>query len=139
MVYTDSIVVKETLLLTPLHLISLAFAKGVFNLSNQLSNFSKNWGVQRNKTEFYEFHGLTLTRFSYLCSKMAIIPTILVENIWHSLKLADIGLKKCKMTQNLLETNSTLNFLTFQLSNVGELETIKYAFGVCIDIHVSSM
>ena len=39
--------------------------------------------------------------------------------------IADFNLKKWKMTQNLLET---LNVLTFQLSNVRELETIKDAF-----------
>ena len=52
------------------------YRKGVFNLSNQLSNFSKNWGVQHNKTEFHEFHVLILTHFSYLHSNMAIIPTV---------------------------------------------------------------
>ena len=31
--------------------------KGVFNLSNQLSNFSKNWGMKHDKTAFREFHG----------------------------------------------------------------------------------
>ena len=32
------------------------------------------------------------------------------------------------MTQNLLETNSSLKLLTFQLSNVREIDTIKDAF-----------
>ena len=32
------------------------------------------------------------------------------------------------MIQNLLETNSSLKLLSFQLSNVRELETFKYAF-----------
>ena len=50
--------------------------KGVFNLSDQLSNFSKNWGMQRDKTEFHEFHELILLRFCYSRSKTAIIPTI---------------------------------------------------------------
>ena len=34
--------------------------KGVFNLSNQLSYFSKKYGMQHGKTEFYEFRGLVL-------------------------------------------------------------------------------
>ena len=32
-------------------------SKGVFNLSNQLSNFSKNWGMKDDKTAFCDFHG----------------------------------------------------------------------------------
>ena len=31
------------------------------------------------------------------------------------------------MTQNVLDSYSGLKFLTFQLSNIRELETIKYA------------
>ena len=37
---------------------------GVFKLSNTLSNFSKNWGMQGDKAKFHNFHELTLTRFS---------------------------------------------------------------------------
>ena len=44
--------------------------------------------------------------------------------------ISDFGRKKWKMTQNLLETNSSLKLLTFQRSNVRELETIKYAFEI---------
>ena len=29
------------------------------------------------KTVFHEFHGLTLQHFTYLCLKLAVIPTIL--------------------------------------------------------------
>ena len=39
-------------------------AKGVFNHSNQLSNFSKNWGMRGGKTEFHEFRGLILPHFN---------------------------------------------------------------------------
>ena len=51
-------------------------SKGVFNLSNQLSNFSKNWKMQRDKTEFHKFCGLILLHFLYSRSKIAIIPSI---------------------------------------------------------------
>ena len=33
-------------------------------LSNQLSNFSKNWGAHRDKTEFHWFHELILPIFA---------------------------------------------------------------------------
>ena len=45
------------------------WCKGVFNLSNQLSNFSKNWGMQRDKAEFREFHKLILPYICYSLSK----------------------------------------------------------------------
>ena len=51
-------------------------SKGVFNLSNQLSNFSKNWKMQRDKTEFHEFCELILPYFCFSRSKIAIIPSI---------------------------------------------------------------
>ena len=34
-----------------------AHNKGVFKLSNQLSNFPKNCGMKRGKTEIRMFHG----------------------------------------------------------------------------------
>ena len=40
-------------------------SKGVFYLSNQLSNFSNNWGMQRSRTEFQKFHGLILPNCCY--------------------------------------------------------------------------
>mgnify|MGYP001797847524 CR=1 FL=1 len=98
-------------------------AKGVFNHSNQLSNFSKNWGMQRSKTEIHKFHRPTLSHFSYSRSKIAIIPTMLtgkhVKFLEISLEaviggnkygyVADFGLKKWKMTQDLLETLNPLS------------------------------
>ena len=50
--------------------------KGVFNLSSQLSNFSKDWGMQRGIIEFCRFHGLISSHFCYSRSKIAMIPTI---------------------------------------------------------------
>ena len=51
-----------------------------------------------------------------------------MENMENSWKLAGFGLEKWK---NIVrDSNSTLKLLTLQLSNVRELETIKYAFGV---------
>ena len=50
--------------------------KGVFNLSSQLSNFSKDWGMQRGIIEFCRFHGLISSHFCYSCSKIAMFPTI---------------------------------------------------------------
>ena len=47
--------------------------KNAFNLSNQRSNFFKNWGMQRAKAEFHEFHRQI---FPHFLSKIAIIPTI---------------------------------------------------------------
>ena len=73
-----------------------------------------------------------------------IIPTILTGKhaefleisletvIWvnYYVNKADFGLKKWKITQNLFrDSNSGPKLLTFQLSNVRELETIKYAYG----------
>ena len=81
-------------------------------------NFSENWGMQRNKAEFREFQGLILMHFCYSSSKIARILTIFTEKHvkfleisletndmgnWH-LNIADFGLKKWKMTRNLLET-----------------------------------
>ena len=43
----------------------LYLTKGVFNLSHQLSNFFKNWGMKRVKTVFQEFCGLILLRECY--------------------------------------------------------------------------
>ena len=53
-----------------------AYGKGVFNLHNQLSNFSKSWEMQHSKTVFHEFHGLMFLYFCYSHKKKAIIPTI---------------------------------------------------------------
>ena len=51
------------------------YCKVVFIRSDQLFSFSKNWGMKRQKTEFYEFHRLVPTNF---CSKIAINPTIFI-------------------------------------------------------------
>ena len=37
------------------YVIVVSISKGLFNLSNQLSNFSKNWEVQPGKPEFVSF------------------------------------------------------------------------------------
>ena len=37
--------------------------KDVFNLSNQLSNFSRNWDTRDGKTKFHKVRGLTFTTF----------------------------------------------------------------------------
>ena len=39
-----------------------------------------------------------------------------------------MAIKSEKLQKNLLETNSGSELLAYQLSNVGELETIKYAY-----------
>ena len=49
---------------------------GVFNLANQLLNFSKNRGMQSGKSEFHQFHGLILPHVCYSISEAAIFPTI---------------------------------------------------------------
>ena len=53
--------------------------KGVYNLSNQLSNFFKNWVMQQSKTAFCEFHKLNVPYFCSVHLKIAIIPTIFTE------------------------------------------------------------
>ena len=65
--------------------------KGIFNLSNQLSNFSKNWGMQHDKTESHKFQRLISPHFCYSRSKIAIIPTILIGN--HVVKSFEINLE----------------------------------------------
>ena len=74
--------------------------------------------MQRNKTEFHKFQGLILPHFFYSSLEIVIIPTIFTEKhvkfleisletmIWENwhVNIADFGLKKLKMTQNLLET-----------------------------------
>ena len=131
----------------------IAITKGVCNPVNQLSNFSKNWGMQHSKTEFHEFHGLILLNFCYSRSKVARTPTILTGKhveffemsfeamIWGNLyvNIADFGRKKLKNDPKFVrDSNSCLKLLTFQLSNVRELETIKYAFGYYHPIGVQS-
>ena len=85
-------------------------ANGVFNHSDQLSNFSEDWEM-RDKTKFHE-------HFCYSHSRIAIISTIfsgkhvtffemgLEKLLWGNeyKNIADFGLQKWKMTQNLLET-----------------------------------
>ena len=44
--------------------------------SNQLCNFSKNWGAQRCKTEIHKFRGLILSHFSSSHLKIPITLTI---------------------------------------------------------------
>ena len=41
------------------------YTKGVFNLSNQLSNFSRNCGLQGGETKFHQFHELILLRYIF--------------------------------------------------------------------------
>ena len=96
--------------------------------------------MQRGQTEF---HGLVLPQFCYSRSKIAIIPTTSTEKhvkfLWISLETMIWGNKyvntghfdpkRWKMTQKFdRDSNCSLKLLTFQLSNVKELETIKYAF-----------
>ena len=90
-----------------------SYGKGVFNLSNQLSNFFKNWGMQRGKTEFHAFHGLILPHFDIHIQQQQKFQQFLLENIFLDISLetmiwgnwyiniADFALK---ITQNLLET-----------------------------------
>ena len=53
------------------------YYNGVFNRSNQISNFSKNWWMRRNKPEFCQLRGLIFSNFCYWRSKIATISTIL--------------------------------------------------------------
>ena len=53
-------------------------AKGVFNLSNQLSNFLKDWGMLRSETEFNRNSRANFTIFfCYSRSKIAMTLSIL--------------------------------------------------------------
>ena len=54
---------------------SYDYIKGVFNLSNQPSYFSRNWGMQGGKTKCHKFHGLVLPHVYNLSPKIAINPT----------------------------------------------------------------
>ena len=71
--------------------ISVYIPKGVFNLSNQLSNFSKNWEMQHDKTEFHKFHRLISPHFCYSPSKIAIVLTISIGK--HVVKSFEISLE----------------------------------------------
>ena len=48
---------------------------GVFNLSNQFSNFSKNWEIKGCKSEVHEFHGVISPHFCNANPKIATIFT----------------------------------------------------------------
>ena len=54
---------------------SYVYIKGVFNLSNQLSYFSRNWGMQGGKTKCHKLHVLVLPHVYNLSPKIAINPT----------------------------------------------------------------
>ena len=60
---------------SPSGLQGIRATEGVFNLSNQPSNFSENRGMQRSKREFIEFQGLILSHYCYSHSKIAMITT----------------------------------------------------------------
>ena len=76
------------------------------NLSNQLSNFPKNWGTQGSKTEFHEFHKLMLRHFQVLkqpcwktCKCLGIKSAKMVlgnQLVKLDTYLADFVLKTCK-------------------------------------------
>ena len=53
-----------------------AETKGVFNLSNQLTNFLKIRGMQCRTTKFYELNWQICPYFSYSSLKRAITSTI---------------------------------------------------------------
>ena len=52
-------------------------------------------------------------------------------NVKNSYFVADFVLKSKKDINFVRDSNSGLNFITFQHSNVRELETIKYAYVRC--------
>ena len=64
--------------------------KGHFNLSNQLFNFAKNWGIQSDRAEFREFHEIILPHFCYSPSGKAIIPNFFSGK---RVKFLEIGLE----------------------------------------------
>ena len=112
-----------------------AAAKGVFNLSNQPSKFSRN--------QFHKFHWLILRHFWNSHSIVAIIPKIITGKhinfletsletiIWGNYyvnKYSWFWPEKSEVTQKRLVSNSSLKLQTFQLSKAWELETIEYAF-----------
>ena len=52
---------------------------GVFNLSNQLSNFFKNRGIQGSKKHFTIITGYFLPNVCHSCKKIAIISSVFTE------------------------------------------------------------
>ena len=115
----------------PLFDTSAQECKGVFSLSNQLPNFSKNRGMQQGKAAFRDFHEQNIPPFLLFMFKIAIISTIFTEKYVKLLELAwtqwfeginikniaYLGFGKWKMIQNMLETLTPL-------SSIANLSTI---------------
>ena len=57
-------------------------SNGVSNLSNQLSNFSINWGMQCSKTKFYSYYRLIFCALGDPSQKIALVLTLFTRKQW---------------------------------------------------------